>query len=398
MSVPAGWSPDPYGRYAQRYWDGTAWTNHVVAGDGTQSTDPLGTSMSTPFAIPATAMAAPTGPLDAAPNARNAPTGAAALFGTGGAQGFLESFGDNARDRQRPTLSGAFGALGGLVLSVGALIAILGDDPNRIAGVAAGLVLIALAIGLRIKAPAAANDLRAAAVSMLTVGLVTTSAAITGGYSPWTAALGGVAALAAWVLPPFRGHSFLLGIGSYGLVASVGSAIGNASKSDTPPWQDTGLTGTFPSIFNGFDGAARNTGLFFLFAALILTFVVFKVDVGARPAISTPLLVTAILSSLTGVVYLGLALDNSGGYLVAAVVGLALAFVAAHGNHRATLWFGAAMAAIGFTIFVYSIAKPSSSGTTGAIGVVVGAVLAFGPRLISRIRTTSPNAPSATNN
>lgn len=38
-SVPAGWYPDPSGRFEQRYWDGTQWTEHV-ARQGQQYTDP----------------------------------------------------------------------------------------------------------------------------------------------------------------------------------------------------------------------------------------------------------------------------------------------------------------------------------------------------------------------
>ncbi len=38
-SVPAGWYADPAGRFELRYWDGTAWTEHVSRG-GQQSTDP----------------------------------------------------------------------------------------------------------------------------------------------------------------------------------------------------------------------------------------------------------------------------------------------------------------------------------------------------------------------
>ena len=34
----AGWSNDPYGRYQQRYWDGSQWTEHV-ADDGVAGTD-----------------------------------------------------------------------------------------------------------------------------------------------------------------------------------------------------------------------------------------------------------------------------------------------------------------------------------------------------------------------
>jgi hypothetical protein len=38
-STPAGWYPDPSGRYELRYWDGSAWTEHVSR-QGQQFTDP----------------------------------------------------------------------------------------------------------------------------------------------------------------------------------------------------------------------------------------------------------------------------------------------------------------------------------------------------------------------
>jgi hypothetical protein len=37
--VPAGWYADPSGRYELRYWDGSAWTEHVSRA-GQQFTDP----------------------------------------------------------------------------------------------------------------------------------------------------------------------------------------------------------------------------------------------------------------------------------------------------------------------------------------------------------------------
>ena len=40
VAAPGGWHPDPAGRHEQRYYDGTAWTDHVVDA-GVQSTDPL---------------------------------------------------------------------------------------------------------------------------------------------------------------------------------------------------------------------------------------------------------------------------------------------------------------------------------------------------------------------
>jgi hypothetical protein len=38
-SVPAGWYADPSSRFELRYWDGSAWTEHVARG-GQQYTDP----------------------------------------------------------------------------------------------------------------------------------------------------------------------------------------------------------------------------------------------------------------------------------------------------------------------------------------------------------------------
>ncbi len=37
--APAGWYPDPTGRFVYRYWTGQGWTEHVSQGDGTMLTD-----------------------------------------------------------------------------------------------------------------------------------------------------------------------------------------------------------------------------------------------------------------------------------------------------------------------------------------------------------------------
>ncbi len=39
-TAPGSWQPDPFGRFAQRYFDGAAWTANVIDGAGQQSTDP----------------------------------------------------------------------------------------------------------------------------------------------------------------------------------------------------------------------------------------------------------------------------------------------------------------------------------------------------------------------
>ncbi len=43
-TTPANWYPDPTGRHQLRYWDGTAWTDHVST-NGATSTDPVQTRL-----------------------------------------------------------------------------------------------------------------------------------------------------------------------------------------------------------------------------------------------------------------------------------------------------------------------------------------------------------------
>lgn len=40
--IPAGWMADPSGKHDERYWSGTAWTEHVM-NDGIPAIDPLPT-------------------------------------------------------------------------------------------------------------------------------------------------------------------------------------------------------------------------------------------------------------------------------------------------------------------------------------------------------------------
>lgn len=49
MTAPApGWYPDPSGRYALRYYDGTTWTAHVQDAAGATTTDPVPTAPPVP--------------------------------------------------------------------------------------------------------------------------------------------------------------------------------------------------------------------------------------------------------------------------------------------------------------------------------------------------------------
>jgi uncharacterized protein YxjI len=73
--TPANWYPDPMGRHEFRYYDGTAWTDHVSSG-GRQTVDPL-----TPGAIPvANTPGAKVQAQVAKAGVAGAPTGGGSLF------------------------------------------------------------------------------------------------------------------------------------------------------------------------------------------------------------------------------------------------------------------------------------------------------------------------------
>lgn len=57
----ADWFPDPSGRFAQRFFDGSHWTEHVVGASGTTVADPLSGSFPPP--PPPSAVAAPAAPV-----------------------------------------------------------------------------------------------------------------------------------------------------------------------------------------------------------------------------------------------------------------------------------------------------------------------------------------------
>jgi hypothetical protein len=61
-TTPAGWFPDPTGRFEQRYWDGAAWTDHVARAGQQLRDAPGGPAGATTTArVPGTTTVAPVG-------------------------------------------------------------------------------------------------------------------------------------------------------------------------------------------------------------------------------------------------------------------------------------------------------------------------------------------------
>ena len=200
----AGWHNDPYGRFQQRYFNGTAWTKHVATG-GEQKVDPMGASSVIPIATPVTAFA----------------IGGKAT----GVVKFLDSTGPEARDRPRPSMRAALAGLGGLIASAALFNAILGDNGSKTKIVISALLSLAVGLIVRLMVKNQ-TELRSAAVGLGVVGILGFVVGATHNLGK-TGPLLLVAALfiAAWALPGFKGRPLMLGIGALFAVLALAAAF-----------------------------------------------------------------------------------------------------------------------------------------------------------------------------
>jgi hypothetical protein len=123
-----GWYPDALGRYAQRYYDGNAWTEHVADAAGNRGIDPVqgaaAPASSGGFAPPASSAVGGPG----APGSTSAPS--AATGGTWSATGPSPAPHGGPGTAATPAPAGSGGVavtVGLLVAGVGALLTLLGQ-------------------------------------------------------------------------------------------------------------------------------------------------------------------------------------------------------------------------------------------------------------------------------
>jgi hypothetical protein len=357
MTQPAGWFSDPYGRYQQRYWNGSDWTEHVST-DGTQSVDSLGATTAIPFATPASALgtsATPTQP-----------------------RKFLDSLGAGARDRPAPRLSLALTGGGGALVALGIDAAILGDSGSRGRALAAAIVILCIALFIRLGATQQ-PDLMSSAVGAGVIGLGTLGGAIVGDDidASWATLVIGLVFLAAWVLPGFRGRPILLGIGALLMVAALGSATASNGAGDG------GVLGDVP-----FSDAVGDQQIVFLLAAAVLFTLVWWLDRAGYFGVGTSLVVAALISALVGVAEASSNLGDTGAAFLIFAVGLLVCFVGSHGDRRATTWWGALLTTLGLVGFFAAIIKPESVGSVAGMLFVSGLLLIAGPPSGKRIRAS----------
>ncbi len=355
--VPAGWFPDPYGRYQQRHWNGSNWTEHVIT-NGVQAVDPMGASTVIPIATPATAYTTPT----------DTPTKV----------GFLDTLGADAKERPRPSLSRALAGLGGAALASGTVAAVAGDDPSR--GVVIGASLAVLVVAWVARSFVAIEEVRAAAVGMAVVAIpvLGATATVRDGHAGFLTAFSiAVLYIAVWLLPGFKGRSVFLGLGALALIGAFGSL-------DTT---DSASGNILPRAIT--DNLGKQGTIYLIGAALCLG-ATWALDRRGDRGTGTALAAAGLVAALVGTALLVNDFGQTSGPIFVTVVGLVVCLVGSHGARRATTWWGAVLAAGGLIAFVQVEMAPSSSSATGTGGIIAGLVLVVGSMIASAIRRGRP--------
>ena len=366
MSQPARWWPDPYGRFQQRYFDGSNWTAHVIDQNGTQTVDPLGTTVSVPFATPS----------DGAPAQPLATSAATTHAAATSLKAYLDELGPDARDRPAVRLTIALAGVGGVAAAAGIATAIIGDNADgRPRKIAAAIVVVVIAYVLRLGVKSQ-PELRSAAVGAAVVGIPGLATAITNGdHVGGTLVLAAVLLIAAWALPGMRGRPLLLGAGAVAVVFAL-TTFSNNTASDT-------------QLFNfGVADFIGGKSWLFVIAAVVLLGVVWWLDAHGYYGVGTSLIIAALLATALAVLKVVESVGSTGAALLIGLTGLAVAIVGDHGQRRASTWFGVAVAAIGTIAVFASSLTPTNTTEIATTLILSGTALVVIPFVVQRIRAS----------
>lgn len=400
-----GWVNDPYGRYQQRYWNGSEFTEHVST-NGVQQVDPLGASPVIPFATP--------------PTAYDTPGATASLAAVGDARSgnvitrFLDGMGADAAERPRPGFGAALSGIGGFLVGIGFLVIVIGDDVSRGKSIAATFALIAAALALRlfVKVPV----VQSAAVGMVVLAIPAFATAVTvsdGSSGALTYLLATALFLAAWALKGFKGRTLLLGLGALTMVGLFSTIISEVSADKCETYINEGDFDRFIEECEDYSGDlgggsflpssvtdnVGEEGIVFLLCAALLLGLTWWLDRRGYHGTATGTVVAGLLSAVAGTALLADDFGSDTGPVLVFIVGILVCVVGAHGSRRATTWWGALLAAIGVVSFVAVQWEPDSTGSIGGAAVLSGLLLialglAAAPIRKALEQRRSPQAPS----
>jgi hypothetical protein len=290
---------------------------------------------------------------------------------------FLESLAPDSRERARPSLRAAVAGLGGFVLAGGQFAVIAGTDPTRAKLIIASAVALACAYALRLGVKVV--EVAAAAVGMAAIAIPVLGSALTVSSGRGQAVTGlviGSLYVAAWAAPGFRGRNLFLALGLLALLQALGSL--SSSNPSTDLLSSSALTRVTDTV--------GTQGVVYLIGAAALLAGAWALDRRGFRGTATALCGAGLFAALVGTALFVTKLNSDTGPALVSLVGAVVCLVGAHGERRATTWWGAGMLTGGVTAFVLIQWKPTSAVQTGLALLVSGVVLVLAPLVGSRFR------------
>ncbi|MEX1105757.1 MAG: hypothetical protein WEB78_06125 [Ilumatobacteraceae bacterium] len=288
----------------------------------------------------------------------------------------LDSMGERVRDRVPARASIALPGLGGVALFT-AFAAYV--DVDRIPMVIVSLLLIAVGVAvLLIPSP---DELRSAAVgaAVVAIPVFAISATVGDDDAPGaaTALLIGVLYLAAWLLPGFRGRTIMLGLASVALPIWLGIVISGDGDGES-------------SLFLGpvSEGLGASGTVYLVCGALLLAGV-WLLDRQGFHGAATGLVAAGLATTTIGVALVADQAGEVGGPALVSIVGVLVTVIGAHGDRRASTWFGAIITAIGVAAVIGIMIEPDTPAASGTTALLVAAVLIGGPMVFRVVRGRS---------
>ena len=303
---------------------------------------------------------------------------------------FLESLGPSARHRPAPNLAHALIGIGGALLPVGLALLFTGDSSTTSGAYIAAILCFGLALSARLK-PFLPSDIQSATPAVGVVSLVLFFTVLIGD-SEMDLGLGlliaGIAHIALWFTPGFRGTSLFLGAGTFVVILGLADIFTGSND-----YYEGDVLSDLPVESGSY--VSRAGVAYLIFGALVIG-AVFALDRAGYKSVGTALVPPGMIAVVLGIFLTVQDMDNAAAGVLFFLVGLALCFTGERGERRAMTWWGAAVTSIGVIAFFAFAIKPESGSSTGITVLVATALLVGGPRLVTAIKKLNAenSAPS----
>lgn len=319
--------------------------------------------------------------------------------------------GPDAHERPQPRLSLALAGAGGAVVAAGLVALIVGDEGGRGEGVVAGLLVLAIALGVRLAARRA-PEVMSAGLGAGAVGMVVTVGAAMADVdaATWPALVLAAVFGGAWLLPGFQGRPLMLGMAAafavIFLVAATAQITDDSISAEECDriYNEQGFEGMpeacFGDVSSGdpvsalIEGDTTPEGIVAVLCGAGLMIGVLVLDRRGLRGTATPLIPAGIVSTWAGLGAMVSDLGETGGPALVVMSGLLIGAVGNAGQRRATTWWGAIITVAGTIAFVISVTEPDGAAALGGALLIAGLVLIAVAAVTTVLRRRTPQEPS----